>query len=199
MYNLKTKLSKPAKILFAGLKNLREALTELSLEQFVVNTLEMLMYLEREEYLKELKTSGCRDKGNGTYARAFKSLSKNGVMINIPRTRYTDFKPIALEFLKHTQERIYELVLLLYSKGLTTRDVSDIFKNFFGENISYSHVSNLAERFHEIREAWEKTPLEPYYKVAYCDAIYITVRRGVSYAKEAVHMMYDVQQDDKRE
>ena len=60
-------------------------------------------------------------------------------------------------------------------------------------------MSNLAERFHEIRKAWGKTPLESYYKVAYCDAIYITVRQADSYAKEAVHIIYGVRQDDKRE
>ena len=88
--------NKPAKILLAGLKNLRQVLTDLSLDQFVVNTLETLMYLEREEYLESLKASGGRDKGNGTYARAFKSLSKSGIMINIPRTRYTEISCIEL-------------------------------------------------------------------------------------------------------
>lgn len=42
-------------ILLLGLKNLRASLTGFSLEQFVINTLEMLMYLERDEYLQEVK------------------------------------------------------------------------------------------------------------------------------------------------
>lgn len=189
-----------SKTLLFGLKNLREALSSLSLEQFVINTLEMLMFLERDEYLQVLKNSReIKDKGNGTYPRSFKSLSRNALVINIPRTRYTEFKPIVLEFLKYNQEQINELVLTLYRKGLTTRDISGILKEFFGEEMSYAKVSDLAEKFHEIRKAWEKMVLQAYYKVVYCDALYITLRRGNSYSKEAVHIIYGVRDDNKRE
>jgi hypothetical protein len=50
------------------------------------------MLLELSEYLELLKQTGVRDKGNGTYPRAFESLSRNSMIINVPRTRYTDFK-----------------------------------------------------------------------------------------------------------
>lgn len=186
-------------ILLQGLKNLRISLNGISVDQFVISTLEMLMLLERDEHLSALKKNGSRDKGNGSYCRSFKSLSRNSMMINIPRTRYTEFKPYVLEFLKYNQEQINDLVLKLYSKGLTTRDVSDILQNFFGEEISYAQVSNLAERFNELRMAWENSKLESYYKVIYGDALYITVKRDNSYAKEAVHILYGVREDNKRE
>lgn len=185
--------------LLAGLKNLREGLSSISLEHFVINTLELLMLLERDEYLDKLKQNNLNDKGNGSYPRSFKSLSQNSLLIHIPRTRYTDFKPFVVEFLKYSQEQINDLVLTLYTKGLTTRDVSDVLKNFFGESVSYSQVSNLAERFHELRLAWENSFLESYYKVIYCDAMHVTVKRGDSYAKEPVHIIYGVRQDNKRE
>jgi transposase-like protein len=185
--------------LLLGLKNLRLSLDNFSLEQFVVNSLETLMELERDEYLQNLKESGFRDKGNGTYPRSFKSLSKNSLMINIPRTRTGEFKPFVLEFLKRNQEQVNELVLTLYRKGLTTRDVSDIMKDFFGTDISFSTVSSLAEKFNEVRQAWESSSLESYYKVVFCDALYITLKRGDSYSKEAVHIMYGVREDNKRE
>ena len=189
-----------SKILLFGLKSLREALNSLSLEQFVVNTLEMLMFLERDEYLATLKKSGeIKDKGNGTYPRSFKSLSRNALVINIPRTRYTEFKPLVLEFWKYSEAQINELVLTLYRKGLTTRDISSILKEFFGEEMSYAKVSDLAEKFHDIRQAWEQMTLQTYYKVVYGDALYITLRRGASYAKEAVHIIYGVREDNKRE
>lgn len=191
--------NKTNSILLQGLKNLRLSLNSFSLEHFVVNTLEMLMHLERDEYLQNLKESGFKDKGNGKYPRSFKSLSQNSLIINIPRTRYTDFKPFVLEFLKYNQEQINDLVLTLYRKGLTTRDVSDILKGFFGEEMSYAQVSNLAEQFNELRTAWENSSLESYYKVVYCDALYITVKRGNSYTQEPVHIIYGVRADNKRE
>ncbi len=185
--------------LLLGLKNLRLSLNNFSLEQFVVNSLEMLMQLERDEYLQNLKDSGFKDKGNGAYPRSFKSLSQNSLMINVPRTRSGEFKPFVLEFLKYNQEQVNDLVLALYRKGLTTRDVSDILKNFFGTEISFSQVSQLAEKFNELRLVWENSKLEKHYKVIFCDAIYITLRRGDSYSKEAVHIIYGVRDDNKRE
>jgi putative transposase len=185
--------------LLPGLQNLRQGLNDLSLNEFIVATLEMLMLLERDEYLQKIKHDNLHDKGNGSYPRAFKSLSSNSLIINVPRTRYTDFKPFVLEFLKYSQEQVNELVLKLYTKGLTTRDISDVLATFFGQEISYSQVSNLAERFHELRLAWEKTSLEAYYKVVYCDALYVTLRRGNSYSKEPVHIIYGLREDNKPE
>ena len=89
-------LSATNKTLLLGLKNLRISLDNFTTEQFVVNSLEMLMWLERDEYLKNLKKSGFKDKGNGTYPRSFKSLSKNSLIINVPRTRTGEFKPFVL-------------------------------------------------------------------------------------------------------
>lgn len=188
-----------SKTLLYGLKNLKLSLSSLNLEQFIVNTLETLMHMERDEYLAELRAKGETNKANGTYPRSFKSLSRNSLIINVPRTRNSDFKPFVLEFLKYNQEQVNDLVLTLYRKGLTTRDVSDVLKNFFGEEISYSQVSNLAESFNELRQAWENSKLESHYKVIFCDAIYITVKRGNSYAKEPVHIIYGVRDDNKRE
>lgn len=186
-------------ILLANLKTMRNSMSNFSLEQFVLLSLENLMLLERSEYLDMLKKDGVRDKGNGTYPRVFKSLARNSMIINIPRTRYTDFKPLTIEILKYQQEQVNDLVLKLYRKGLTCRDISETLKDFFGEEISYSQVSNLAERFHELRTAWQNSTLESYYKVIFMDAIYITVKRDNSYAKEPVHIIYGVRSDNKRE
>ena len=152
--------AKYSSILLSNLKSLRSSFDNLSLDKFTLLSLETLMLFERSEYLEQLKKDGVRDKGNGTYPRVFKSLSRNSMIVNIPRTRYTDFKPLALEILKYQQDQINDLVLKLYRKGLTCRDVSDILKNFFGEDISYSQVSNLAERFNDLRLAWENSPLD---------------------------------------
>ena len=126
--------------------------------------------VKREEYLKSYKGKG--DSGNGSYLRNFRSLSQNSLQINIPRSRQGSFKPITLELLNNQREQINELALLLYRKGLSTRDVSNVMKDFFGERISKDSISNMASSFSEIRKEWEKRQLDAYYKVIYCDALY---------------------------
>jgi len=66
---------------------------------------------------------------------------------------------------------VNDLVLTLYSKGMTMRDITDVLKEFFGEDISPSKVNDLAKSFAEVREIWKNSKLSEYYKMEYCDAI----------------------------
>ena len=121
------------------------------------------------------------------------------VSYSVSRTRSGRFAPLTLELLKKQQEQVNQFAILLYRKGMSSRDVSDILRDFFGESMSYETVNNLAESFHEIRKQWEASPLDAYYKVIYSDALYIPLKRNKSYSKEAVHVIYGVKEDNTRE
>ena len=169
-------------------------MTELSLDQFLASTIDSLMEMERGEYLEQAK-----DKGNGFYGRAFNSLSRNCLKINVPRTRTGDFSPNTLELVKISQDQVNELCLSMYKKGMTSRDISDLIKEMFGQGVSATKITNLSKVFHEFRRAWEKSKLEKHYLAMFCDCIFITVRRGDSYSREAVYVAYGVREDLKRE
>lgn len=192
---LKNTKSRSELFLESSIKNMRTALSDLSMEQFVVKNLETLFGLEREEYLE--KVTG--DKGNGYYSRSLQSLLKNGIQIHVPRTREGGFAPLAIQLFKMNQDQVNELVLTLYKKGMTTRDISDVMTDFFGDSVSHTTVANLAEQFHGIRTAWEQSKLDNTYHAIFCDCIFITVRRGDSYQKEAVYVAYGVTATNTRE
>jgi transposase-like protein len=183
------------KILTENLKTLRHTLTGLSLDQFVASTIDTLMLIERSEYL----VAAQNDKANGYYSRMFKSLQRHSLLVNVPRTRTGEFKPSTIELIKINQEYVNELCLLLYQKGMTSRDVSEVTQKMFGECISHTGVSKLANVFNQFREAWNNTKLEIHYLALYGDVLYITVKRGVSYTKEAVFVVYGVKKDNTRE
>ena len=192
---LKQPKSRSQIFLESSVKNMRSALSDLTMEQFVIQNMETLFGLEREEYLEKATA----DKGNGYYSRSFQSLMKNGIQINVPRTRESGFAPLAIQLFKMNQDQVNELVLTLYKKGMTTRDISDVMTDFFGDSVSHTTVANLAEQFHGIREAWEKSKLDSIYRAIFCDCIFITVRRGNSYEKEAVYVAYGVTGRNTRE
>jgi putative transposase len=185
------------KMIFAGLNNLYISQNELDFDSFSLTILEALMLLEREEYLKGRE--GLQDIGNGIYERDFKSLRKNSLHIKVPRTRSGKFKPMVLELINQQKEQVHELALLLYRKGLSSRDVSQIMEDYFGESLSRDTINNLAESFHQVRRKWEEMILDAYYKVIYCDALYVNLKRGNSFSKEAVHVIYGVKDDNTRE
>lgn len=185
------------KTILAGLMNLYSSQSDLDFNKFTLITLESLMLLEREEYLKSAR--GQADSGNGSYLRNFRSLCSNSLSISIPRSRHGIFKPMTLDLINNQKEQVNELALLLYRKGLSTRDVSQVMDEFFGEKISKDSISNMAESFHQIRAAWENRELDAYYKVIYCDALYTSLKRGGTYSKEAVYVIYGIKDDNTRE
>lgn len=191
----KTRRAGNTTILQASMQNLRNSMSSLSMDQFVMQTIETLMGIERNEYLNNEEN----DKGNGTYGRAFKTLSKNGLIINIPRTRGGLFSPAALELLKINQEQLDDICLSLYKKGLSGNDISSFVSECFGEKASPSKIGELAKVFNKFRESWKNSKLEQHYKVAFGDVVFITVRRGDSYSKEGVYVLYGVRDDDRRE
>ena len=74
------------KMLHAGMANLFQSQSVLSITEFVITILEILMLLEREEYLKSAENQ--KDIGNGTYQRSFHALQSNNLLLRIPRTCY---------------------------------------------------------------------------------------------------------------
>ena len=88
---------------------------------------------------------------------------------------------------------------ILYRKRLSSRDVSQVMEEYFGRSISRETVNNLAESFHTLRKQWQTSPLDAYYKVIYCDALFTSLKRGNSYSQEALHIIYGVKEDNTRE
>lgn len=179
-----------------NLQNIRNSLTNLSLDEFVVATLEGLMKIERDEYLSRAKDS--KEKGNGHYQRAFRSLRRNSMTINIPRTRI-GFSPLTLELVKTNREDVDDLCFSLLKKGMTSRDISKVLEEFFHEKKSHTSINNIAKGFHKLRTSWANSKLEKEYLVIFCDVLFVTVRRDDSYSNEGVYIAYGVRTDGKRE
>ncbi len=109
------KKNRTEELLEKNTKNLRENLDDLSMDKFVGKTIETLMLIERDEYLEDINKTK-KDKGNGSYGRAMNSLSKNSLLVHIPRTRTGLFSPATLELLKINREKVDEIALSLYKK-----------------------------------------------------------------------------------
>ena len=192
------KKNRTEELLEKNIKNLRENLEDLSMDKFIGKTIETLMLIERDEYLEDINKTK-KDKGNGSYGRAMNSLSKNSLLVHIPRTRTGLFSPATLELLKINREKVDEIALSLYKKGMTSNDINEFLNEIFEENMSPAKISNLAKVFNKFRIAWQNSKLEKHYKVVYGDVIFITVRRGDEYAKEGVFVAFGVREDNRRE
>ena len=96
------------KMIYTAMDNLFKNQNELNFDEFTLVTLEALMLLARSAYLKSHE--GKQDSGNGSYPRSFRSLSRNGMQINIPRSRNGHFKPLIIDLIKQQKEQVSKLV-----------------------------------------------------------------------------------------
>mgnify|MGYP003729691497 CR=1 FL=1 len=65
--------------------------------------------------------------------------------INRPRDRNSTFDP---QIIRKGQTRFTdfdEQILALYARGMTTRDISDTFKELYGTEVSHSLISKVTE------------------------------------------------------
>lgn len=160
--------------------------------------LNSLMKLEREEFLLTSNQETRTNKGNGY---RFGSIFYKGssFKLRIPRDRIGQFYPVILALLRNEEEEIDNWAFELYGKGLTTRDVSDIFQKIYGNSYSKSSISRINQNYKAELEAWRNRPLEQHYPVIVVDAIHTHIRRDSSVKTEAVYVVMGVREDKSRD
>jgi len=166
------------------------------INKLVKTGLETLMNLERSEFLNE--SNDTKNKGNGYYERIAKALT-NQFKLRIPRDRLGLFRPTFLEVVDNEKQKIRDLAFNMYVKGMSTRDISDVIKDIFGQKYSATSVSNITTKFITQREEWQNKKLDKEYYFLYVDATYIPVRRDGSVEKEAFYIVLGLTKEFKRE
>jgi transposase-like protein len=167
---------------------------ENSIENLVITMFETILKCERQVFLNE---SPIWNKANGYYERMAKALTKY-FTLRIPRDRLGLFKPIFLEVIKERESQMAELASKLYVKGLTTREIEDVFNDVFERKMSPAQVSLISKSFQDEREAWLNRDLLSEYYFIYVDAIFTSIRRD-TVEKEAMYIVIGLRPDLKRE
>jgi putative transposase len=166
-----------------------------AIDKIVNLVFENIMKSERSEYLNNNKVDG--NKCNGYYSRLLKSINKY-YRLKVPRDRFGMFKPVFLEIMNQEETQLQELAFKLYVKGLSTRDIEEIFSEIYDKKFSPTSVSNITKGFEEVRKEWQNKKLEEEYYFVYVDALYVPIRRS-TVEKEAVYIVLGIRKDLKRD
>lgn len=156
--------------------------------------LESMMVAERDEFLH----NSPGNKGNGyrpgsTYGRGRK------LEFRIPRDRYGNFHPQILAILRDQEEECDRLAGVLYTKGLTQEQVSDVFGQLYGQHYSKSSISRMIECVRSQVDEWLERGLESYYPVLFVDCVHIKIHRKRSVSTEAFYVALAVTEEGRRE
>lgn len=157
-------------------------------------TLNALMYCEREEYLSE----SIQNKGNGfRLGKVFGHGTQ--LELRIPRDRQSEFTPTILALFRDQEKYLKEVSFKMYSKGLTTRDISDVMETIYGLHYSKSTISNISQSFYERMELWRNRSLDSHYLALYIDGIHVKLKRNGTYRNECFYIILGLKEDYTRE
>ena len=87
----------------------------------------------------------------------------------------------------------------LYSKGLTTEQISDVYEEIYGKTYSKQQISFLMQDSREEISVWLNRGLEKHYLVLYIDATFVHTRRDKSVSKEGYFTILGIKEDGTRE
>jgi transposase-like protein len=114
------------------------------------------------------------------------------IEIATPRDRNGNFEPI---FVAKNQTRLTKFddqILMLYAKGMTTRDIVETFAELYGADISPALVSQVTDSVLEKIIEWQSRPLDAVYPILYLDCIVVKIRQDKRVINKAVYVALGV-------
>lgn len=127
-------------------------------------------------------------------------LTESGpVELDIPRDRLGSFTP---QFVPKGVRRLPgfdETVLMLYARGLSTRELQAFLEERYQVPVSPDLISTITSEVVAEVEAWQHRPLEPVYVAVVFDALRVKIRDEGLVQNKAVYLALGVQPDGTKE
>ena len=141
---------------------------------------------------------GQRNYRNGYYNRAFDSTLGN-LTVKTPRDRLGLFKNALFEpYARHTST-LEETIIMMYSKGITTREIAELIEKMYGQYYSPATVSNITKQTASLVEEFHTRKFkQSQYVCVFLDATYIPLRRD-TVEREAVNIAIGIRSDGTKE
>ena len=116
--------------------------------------------------------------GNSRNGFATKTISTtNGpITIDVPRDRNGTFEPKIVPKRARRLGQIDEMILSLYSRGMSTRDIEAHLFEVYGVKASRELISNVTDVVTDEIEIWRNRPVDEVYPIVYVDGLRIKVR-----------------------
>lgn len=129
-----------------------------------------------------------RGTGNSRNGKTTKTVATtNGpVELTVPRDRDSSFEPRIVPKRARRVGRIEDMILSLYARGMTTRDITAHLAEIYDITVSADLISRVTDVVVDEIKAWQSRTLDEVYPILYVDGIRIRVRdAGVVTSKTA--------------
>lgn len=135
---------------------------------------------------------------NGTSKKTLRS-DQGPLAIDVPRDRDGEFEPEIVP--KHQREfkGFDDKILSMYSRGMTTREITESLKEIYGTEVSPELISRVTDSVKDLLDEWRARSLESFYPVLFLDALVINVKDGSHIVKKSVYLALAIRMDGQKE
>lgn len=139
--------------------------------------------------------------GNARNGHSAKTLrSDDGKLeIQVPRDRDGSYESTLVPKHQRHFDGFDEVIISLYSRGLTVRDIQEHLKELYKVEVSPMLISNVTEAVNEEVKQWQGRPLDSVYPIVYFDAIVAKVRHEGKVTNRAIYLALAVNMDGHKE
>ena len=172
------------------IKELSKRLMERMLEA------EMTHHLGYEKHAPEGRNTG--NSRNGKTSKTVKTGSGE-IELDIPRDRASKFEPMLVGKRQTKLDTLNQLVLSLYAKGMTVRDIQEHVSELYGTEISRDLISTMTDSILEDVTDWRNRALEELYPIVFIDGFVAKCRLNGMVSNRCVYIIYGINIEGKKD
>lgn len=164
--------------------------------------IEVLLEAELDEHLgyekHERSNPDNKNSRNGTTVKEIQT-KLGEYTIEVPRDRNGSFEPQLVPKRTRVVDMIEEKILLLYSKGMSVRDIQESIKDIYGISIDKSTVSRFTDKILPRIAEWRNRPLDKLYFIVWMDGIRIKVKENHRLIEKSIYIALGLNTQGKKE
>jgi len=135
---------------------------------------------------------------NGFSKKTLKS-KQGEIPIKVPRDRQSKFDPVTVPKHQTMTQTIENIVISLYSKGMSNSDIIDFVESNYGVKYSTSKVSLITNSLLEDINEWRNRPIEDIYAILWIDAIHYKIRQDGKVISKACMVVLGIDLEGKQD
>ena len=157
--------------------------------------IERMLEAEMEHHLGYAKNSIEGDNSgnsrNGITSK--KVILENGkIDIDVPRDRNSEFTPQLIEKRRTKLSGIDDMVLSLYGKGMTVRDIQSHVEELYDHEISKDLISTITDGILSEMKEWRNRPLDKMYPIVFIDGFVVKCRLDKTVCNRVVYVIFGI-------
>jgi putative transposase len=171
-----------------------------ALKDLLGGTIQSMLEAEMDEHLgyEPYERTDSTNARNGKKSKTIRS--KYGEMdIEVPQDRESSFEPKIVQKRQKDISGIEEKIIIMYAKGLTTRQISEQIQEIYGFEVSEGMISDITNKLLPEIEAWQQRPLSSIYPIVFIDAVHFSVRDNGVIRKLAAYIILGINEEGRKD